>query len=101
MGDRWEDARRIESWAGETRVNLIRLAAIIAFYGNHLVQVYLLKDDQAVTGSFHAAVTTVIMAWALEVLALGAAGLLAGQAVRQARRLVEGYFVAADETAES
>ena len=70
MGDRWEDARRIESWAGETRVNLIRLAAIIGFYGNHLVQVHLLKDDQAVTGSFHGAVTTVTMAWALEVLAL-------------------------------
>src|SRR5438105_2883658 len=70
MGDGWEDARRIESWAGETRVNLIRLAAIIGFYGNHLVQVHLLKDDQAVTGSFHGAVTTVTMAWALEVLAL-------------------------------
>jgi hypothetical protein len=70
MADRWEDARRIESWAGETRVNLIRLAAIIGFYGNHLVQVHLLKDDQAVTGSFHGAVTAVTMAWALEVLGL-------------------------------
>ena len=24
---RWDDARRLEAWAGETRVNLIRAAA--------------------------------------------------------------------------
>jgi hypothetical protein len=33
-------------------------------------------------------------------LSLGAAGVLTGQMVRQARRLVEGYTVAVDETRE-
>ena len=68
--DLWEDTRRIEAWAGEVRVNLIRLAAIIAFYGNHLVQVYLLRDDPAVDRSFHITVTALALAWAMAVLAL-------------------------------
>ena len=68
--DLWQDTRRIEAWAGEVRVNLIRLAAIIAFYGNHLVQVYLLRDDPAVDRSFHITVTALALAWAMAVLAL-------------------------------
>ncbi|HEV3119283.1 MAG TPA: hypothetical protein VGY58_19670 [Gemmataceae bacterium] len=68
--DHWEDCRRIEAWAGEVRVNLIRLAAIIAFYGNHLVQVFVLKDDKAIDSRFHIAVTGVSVAWAIEVLVL-------------------------------
>jgi hypothetical protein len=68
--DPWEDARRIEAWAGEVRVNLIRLAAILAFYGNHLIQVLVLRDDKTADGRFHLAVTAVSMTWALEVLAL-------------------------------
>jgi hypothetical protein len=67
--DRWEDARRIEAWAGEVRVNLIRLAAIIAFYGNHLVQTYLFHEGRNDHG-FHVAVTAIVLAWATSVLAL-------------------------------
>jgi len=66
----WEDARRIEAWAGEVRVNLIRLVAILGFYGHHLVNVYLLRDDPTVAGRFHAAVTALVLAWSAMVLAL-------------------------------
>lgn len=66
----WEDARRIEAWAGEVRVNLIRLVAILGFYGHHLVNVYLLRDDPSVAGAFHAAVTALVLAWSAMVLAL-------------------------------
>ena len=67
--DRWENARRIEAWAGEVRVNLIRLAAIIAFYGNHLVQTYFVSEGRSDSG-FHVAVTAISLAWAASVLAL-------------------------------
>jgi hypothetical protein len=33
-----------ESWAGEVRINLIRLVALAIFYAHHLARVYLLKD---------------------------------------------------------
>jgi hypothetical protein len=67
---RWDDARRIESWAGEVRVNLIRLAAIVAFYGHHLVNVYLFRDDPYIAGPFHASVTALVLAWSALVLVL-------------------------------
>jgi hypothetical protein len=44
----WADARRVEAWAGEVRVNLIRLVAVGVFYGQHLVNVY---PRQRSTGS--------------------------------------------------
>ena len=73
---RWADARRIEAWAGEVRVNLIRLAAILAFYGNHLVNVYIwarsdaVASDAAIAGRFHAGVTALVLAWSAAVLVL-------------------------------
>src|SRR5437762_3402604 len=67
--DRWADAQRLEGWAGEIRVNLIRFAAITAFYGNHLLQVYLFRD-QGITPVFHAGVTVVALTWAVAALAL-------------------------------
>jgi hypothetical protein len=67
---RWADARRIEGFAGEVRVNLIRLAAIVGFYAHHLLNVFLIQDDPSLTGSYHIAVTVLVMAWACAVLAL-------------------------------
>jgi hypothetical protein len=71
---RWEDARRVEAWAGETRVNLIRALALVAFYGHHLLHVYVIRDifpdDPEVRGRFHAAVTAVVFAWAAAVFVL-------------------------------
>jgi hypothetical protein len=60
--DPWTDAQRLESWAGEVRVNLIRLAALLGFYGYHLVNVYLVGDASA-AGDFHKAVTALVLAW--------------------------------------
>ena len=68
--DRWTGARRIEEWAGETRVNLIRLAALLVFYGHHLVNVYLFRDDPRIAGPFHLAVTALVLAWSAEVVVL-------------------------------
>lgn len=68
--DPWADAQRLEGWAGETRVNLIRAAAVVAFYGHHLVNVYLIQDDPAVRGRFHGAVTGVVLVWAFVILLL-------------------------------
>jgi hypothetical protein len=68
--DAWADARRIESWAGEVRVNLIRLAAMIVFYGQHLVNLYLFRDEPTIGGAYHTSVTALVLAWSLLVLLL-------------------------------
>jgi hypothetical protein len=68
--DQWADARRIEAWAGEVRVNLIRLAAIVAFYGYHLINVFLIPGNAGLRGTYHATVTVLVMAWAATVMLL-------------------------------
>ena len=67
---RWHDARRLEAWAGETRVNLIRAAALVGFYAYHLLNVYLLTDDPSLKGAYNLKVTSAVLAWALAVAAL-------------------------------
>lgn len=67
--NRWAGARRIEEWAGETRVNLVRLAALLVFYAHHLYNVYF-GDDPSVAGPFHLAVTALVLAWSGEVVVL-------------------------------
>ncbi len=64
----WVATQRAEEWAGEVRVNLIRLVAIAAFYGHHLVNYYLFKLP--LTAEFHAAATGVAAAWTCAALAL-------------------------------
>ena len=68
--DPWADAKRLESWAGETRVNFIRALALVAFYGHHLVNVYVLQDDPSLRGQFHGIVTGVVLVWAFVILVL-------------------------------
>ena len=70
--ERWEDARRLEGWAGEARVNLLRAASVIAFYGQHLLNLYAFHDDLGFAeagprAAYHLAVTAVTLAWALAV----------------------------------
>jgi hypothetical protein len=67
---RWADVQRLEGWAGEVRVNLIRLAAIVAFYGHHLIHAFVLSADPSVRGRYHAAVTAAVLAWGALVLLL-------------------------------
>lgn len=64
----WEAAQRVEAWAGEVRVNLIRIVAIAAFYGNHLANVFFRWTP--LPPGFHHAATLVTVVWAA-----GAAGL--------------------------
>lgn len=64
----WSAAQRLEGLAGEARVNLIRLAALVAFYGHHLVNVFLMEDAPSLKGRYHAVVTALALAWALAVL---------------------------------
>jgi hypothetical protein len=64
----WSAAQRIEGWAGELRVNLIRLAAIAAFYGHHLFNQYVLKQD--FPPRYTLAVTAVAVVWAIGALGL-------------------------------
>jgi hypothetical protein len=66
----WSDARRLESWAGELRLNLIRLLAIAGFYAYHLLDAYVLRDDAAVRGDYHTLVSAVTFAWAVGALTL-------------------------------
>ena len=66
----WSDARRIESWAGEIRVNMIRLAAIVIFYARHLVELYVSPHDSPVRGVYHARVTVIVLAWAMAAVGL-------------------------------
>ncbi len=49
----WRAAEKIEAWAGELRVNLLRLTAIAAFYGHHLLNVYVQRA--AMPPRFHLA----------------------------------------------
>src|SRR5688572_11305652 len=68
--DRWAEAQRLEAWAGEARVNLFRVAAILAFYGYHLANVYLFRDDPTVGGRFHSAATLLTISWSILALVL-------------------------------
>jgi hypothetical protein len=65
---RWEDARRLEAWAGEVRVNLIRAAALVTFYGYHLLNVYVFNPS--LQGPYTVKVTCVVAAWSLAVFSL-------------------------------
>jgi hypothetical protein len=59
---RWEDARRLESWAGEMRVNLLRTLAVLVFFIYHLVNFYLLRDA-GITERYHYQVTGIFFLW--------------------------------------
>ena len=67
----WSAAQRVEAWAGEIRVNLVRLLAIAAFYGHHLLQRYVFKAE--FPPGYHQAATSLVVAWTLAGLCLHAA----------------------------
>jgi hypothetical protein len=56
--------RQVEAWAGEVRVNLVRVVALLGFYGYHLVDVYLSRDDPSYTAEYRASVAAVAVGWA-------------------------------------
>jgi hypothetical protein len=58
------DRVAVERWAGEARVNDVRLLALVAFYGYHLLEVAASGDDPAYTPDYRAAVTLLALGWA-------------------------------------
>jgi hypothetical protein len=67
---RWEDARRLEAWAGEVRVNLVRVAALVVFYAYHLLNTFVLSNDATLRGTYNAAVSSIVIGWAAGALTL-------------------------------
>lgn len=64
IDSRPEASTGIEAWAGEVRVNLIRLAALVMFYGYHVLNAFVLSDDPTLRGRFHQTVSLVVFVWA-------------------------------------
>ena len=64
----WKAAVQVEDWAGELRVNLVRCAAIAAFYGQHLISFFVAKG--AIDASYHSTATAVTIAWVAATVAL-------------------------------
>jgi hypothetical protein len=67
---RWEDLSRADAWAGEIRVNLIRLMGILLFYARHLVEYLVSPADAPMRGAYHAQVTVICLIWAAAGIAL-------------------------------
>src|SRR5437764_9342267 len=86
------DPRRLEGWAGEARLNLVRLAAVLLFYGYHLLNVFLSRGDAELSGPYHLSVTALVMVWST-----GAAALWLYLARRQAPPALK-YVVTAWDT---
>lgn len=66
----WARTQAIEAWAGETRVNLIRLAGVLAFYGQHLVHYFFFNSDKHLSPSYHTQTTLLVTAWAAALVTL-------------------------------
>jgi hypothetical protein len=62
--------QQLESWAGEARLNLVRLAAILLFYGYHLINVFIQRDNPELAGTYHVTVTALVMVWSAGVVVL-------------------------------
>src|SRR5687767_1693231 len=68
--DPWLAVRRVEEWAGEVRVNRIRIIAIVVFYARHLIDMYM-RHDAGFGGlthaarRYHAQATAVVIAWSV------------------------------------
>jgi hypothetical protein len=68
--NRWEDARRLEAWAGEVRVNLIRTFALVAFYCYHLLNLAFFTPALRQETTFNLAVTVIVIGWTVAILIL-------------------------------
>ena len=66
----WDDVSRVEAWAGEIRVNLVRLVAIVLFYGRHLVEFFMSRPPSNEMMAYHTRVTWVVAVWAAAVVML-------------------------------
>ncbi len=60
---------RMEAWAGECRVNVIRMLAILALYGQHLANFYWFQGGD-IDDAFHVRVTMLVLSWSVVVAAV-------------------------------
>ena len=67
--DRWQALLKREAAIGETRLNLIRLCAVLGFYAYHLINFYWLAPG-TIELTFHTHVSALVLAWASEVVLL-------------------------------
>ena len=65
----WIAAQRAEEWAGELRVNLIRLVALSVFYAYHLFNFYV-RQLPEITPQYHYIVSGITIAWAASAVVL-------------------------------
>jgi hypothetical protein len=71
-GERAQNPTNAEAWAGELRVNLIRLVAIALFYGRHLIEWAMAAKNAPVRGQYHLTVTLAVIVWSFEAAVLHA-----------------------------
>jgi hypothetical protein len=60
----WLDVQRLEAWAGEVRVNLIRIVALAVFYARHLIEFLAFNSNGHITAAYHERVTWICLLWA-------------------------------------
>ena len=60
--EHWDAIERMEGWAGEGRVNAIRLTAILALYAQHLANFYWFQTGE-INNAFHVRVTMLVLSW--------------------------------------
>jgi hypothetical protein len=68
----WNERTLPEAWAGELRVNLLRLLAIVLFYGRHLIELMTSEASSPIRGKYHLTVTALAIAWSFEAVVLHA-----------------------------
>jgi hypothetical protein len=71
----WYIVGRWQEYEGEARANLLRAVGLVAFYGVELINynglnLGILEMPQVVDRAFHLAVTVLVLAWAMVVLAV-------------------------------
>src|SRR5690349_20987660 len=66
----WLMRSRAESLAGEARVNLVRLAAVFAFYLRHLIALSTSQGAAHEAGQYHVGATIIAGAWFAIVVAI-------------------------------
>ena len=64
--EQWNAIERIERWAGEGRVNAIRLVGILTLYGQHLANFYWFRQGD-MDDAFHVRVTILVLSWSVVV----------------------------------
>ena len=62
------EIERTASWAGDVRINLFRLGAIVIFYGHHVFAHFVLRESAPLGAEYHRRVPLVVLAWAASVL---------------------------------